>query len=241
MTTHPLLALSLQSAFDFIKHGGFFMVLLLICSVASFAVIALRAFGLRRSAVLPAIIENEIQRLQPGDNPQRLSRLVKGDPSALARIAVVALDHLKWPKSENVEAVQTRARHEIVRLETGLVVLEIVVGISPLLGLLGAVAGLVTVFASIGAGTTSTGDLSGIASGISEALSTTIVGLGIAVPTLVAHSYYSRKIENMAVEMESVVAELLGKCYSQKPKLGLTEPRKTTPPSEAFSPLDDPS
>ena len=214
------------------------MILLIICSVASFAVIGLRAFALRRGVVLPTIIENEIQRLQPGDNPQRIARLVKGDPAALARVATVALDHLKWPKSENVEAVQTRARHEIVRLEAGLVVLEIVVGIAPLLGLLGAVAGLVTVFSSIGSGATSTGDLSGIASGISEALSTTIVGLGIAVPSLIAFSYYSRKIENMSVEMESIIAELLAKCYSQKPKLGLTEPRKSVGPTPG---VDDPS
>ena len=238
MTTQYFFALSLESAYHLVKQGGFFMVLLIICSVASFAVIGLRAFALRRSAVLPSIIENEIQRLQPGDNPQRISRLVKGDPSALARVAVVALDHLKWPKSENVEAVQTRARHEIVRLEAGLVVLEIVVGISPLLGLLGAVSGLVHVFSNIGSGATSTGDLSGIASGISEALSTTIVGLGIAVPSLVAFSYFSRKIENMSVEMESIIAELLGKCYSQKPRLGLTEPRKSVGPTPG---LDDPS
>jgi len=236
MIATPILATSIETAYHLIKQGGFFMILLIICSIASFAVIGLRAFALRRSAVLPPIIETEIQRLQPGDNPQRIARLVKGDPSALARIAMVAIDHLKWPKSENVEAVQTRARHEIVRLESGLVVLEIVVGISPLLGLVGAVAGLVTVFASIGAGAMSTGDLSGIAAGISEALSTTIVGLGIAVPTLVAHSYYSRKIENMSVEMESIIAELLGKCYSQKTRLGLTEPRIDKTPT-----LDDPS
>ena len=238
MTTHTFFALSLESAYHLVKQGGFFMVLLIICSVASFAVIGLRAFALRRRAVLPTIIENEIQRLQPGDNPQRISRLVKGDPSPLARVAVVTLDHLKWPKSENVEAVQTRARHEIVRLEAGLVVLEIVVGISPLLGLLGAVSGLVHVFSNIGSGATSTGDLSGIASGISEALSTTIVGLGIAVPSLVAFSYFSRKIENMSVEMESIIAELLGKCYSQKPRLGLTEPRRSVGPTPG---LDDPS
>ncbi|HEY5752066.1 MAG TPA: MotA/TolQ/ExbB proton channel family protein [Chthoniobacterales bacterium] len=224
---HPsLLAFSLEAAFHLIKQGGFFMVLLIICSVASFAVIGLRAFALRRSSVLPGIIENEIQRLHPGDNPQRLSRLVKGDPSALARIASIALDNIKWPKAENAEAVQTRARHEVFRLESGLVVLEIVVGIAPLLGLLGAVAGLVSVFSNIGSGATSTGDLSGIASGISEALSTTIVGLGIAIPSLAAHSYFSRKIENMAVEMESIVTELIGKCYSQKARLGAIEPRR---------------
>ena len=107
---------------------------------------------------------------------------------------------------------QPRARHEIVRLESGLFILEIIVGIAPLLGLLGAVSGLVSVFAAFGADAGSQ-DPHGIAKGISEALSTTIVGLAIAIPSLIAYSYFSKKIESMAADMESLVADLLIKCY----------------------------
>src|SRR5437867_9423873 len=84
-----------------------------------------------------------IERLVPGESPERLSRLVHHDPSSLARIARVALQHLRGPRSENVEVVETRARHEMVRLEKGLIVLEVITGIAPLLGLIGAVSGLV--------------------------------------------------------------------------------------------------
>ena len=87
------------------------------------------------------------------------------------------MQNLQWPKTENIQAVETRARHEVVRLEAGLVVLEVVVGIAPLLGLLGAVSGLVNVFANFGA-SSSINDPRGIAKGISEALTTTIVGAG---------------------------------------------------------------
>ena len=87
-----------------------------------------------------------------------------------------------------------------------------VVGIAPLLGLLGAVSGLVTVFANMGA-SEAVSDPRGMARGISEALSTTIVGLAIAIPSLIAYSYFSRKIETMAAEMEAVIADLLAKCY----------------------------
>jgi biopolymer transport protein ExbB len=126
-----------------------------------------------------------------------------------------ALSHLTWPKGENVEAVQTRARHEIVRLESGLFVLEVIVGIAPLLGLLGAVSGLVKVFAAFG-NSAANSDPHIIARGISEALSTTIVGLAIAIPSLIAYSYFSKKVETLAAEMESLVADLLAKCYYQK-------------------------
>src|SRR6185503_47369 len=111
---------------------------------------------------------------------------------------------------ENMEAVQTKARHEIVRLESGLFVLEVIVGISPLLGLLGAVSGLVTVFAAFGANSAAE-DPHGIAKGISEALSTTIVGLAIAIPSLISYSYFSKKIEKMSSDMETLMAELLSK------------------------------
>lgn len=213
----PLLAASFQSVYQFFAQGGVFMALLLICSVVSVAVIILRGLALRRDLVVPPEIERSIEALQPEDvdGVVKLTRYVRNDSSALGRIAQVGLKHLNWPKSENIEAVQTRARHEIVRLESGLFVLEVIVGIAPLLGLLGAVSGLVTVFANLGSSST-VQDPRGIAKGISEALSTTIVGLAIAIPSLISHSYFSKKIETMAAEMESLVADLLAKCYYQK-------------------------
>ena len=210
----PISLASLHSIFEFFAQGGFFMMLLLLCSLTAFSVIITRGLALRRDVVMPPIIAQEIEALQPEDaeGVAKLSRMVRNDISALANVAQVGLHHLNWPKLENMEAVQTRARHEIVRLESGLFVLEIIVGIAPLLGLLGAVSGLVSVFAAFGADANAQ-DPHGIAKGISEALSTTIVGLAIAIPSLIAYSYYAKKIENMASDMETLIAELLAKCY----------------------------
>ena len=211
---------SLGSVLHFFKQGGFFMILLLLCSIVSVAVILLRAFALRRITVMPPVIEREIESLQPADATEgvvKLARLVRGDPSSLARIAQVGLQHLHWPKSEAIEAVQTRARHEIVRLESGLFVLEVIVGIAPLLGLLGAVSGLVTVFANLGA-SESVSDPRGIAKGISEALSTTIVGLAVCDPEPHFLQLLFKKVEIMSAEMESLIADLMAKCYYQKEK-----------------------
>lgn len=202
---------------EFFVRGGPFMALLIVCSLISAGMIILRALALRRDLVVPPEIEREIDALGPddADGVARLIRLLRNDTSALGRIAVTGLHHLNWPKAENVEAVQTRARHEIVRLETGLFVLEVIVGIAPLLGLLGAVSGLVKVFGAFG-DSASQSDPHTIAKGISEALSTTIVGLAIAIPSLIAYSYFSRRIETMAAEIESNVADLLAKCYLHK-------------------------
>ena len=211
-----LAATSFRSVYEFFVQGGVFMGLLLACSWVSLAVIILRAIALRRDLVVPPIIEREIEALQPEDRNgvTKLSRMVRNDNSTLARIAQVGLQNLNWPKMENLEAVQTKARHEIVRLESGLFILEIIVGIAPLLGLLGAVSGLVKVFAAFGANASATNPQL-MAKGISEALSTTIVGLAIAIPSLIACSYFSKKVETMASDMESLISELLAKCYHQ--------------------------
>jgi len=119
---------------------------------------------------------------------------------------------LRGPRSENVEVVQTRARHEMVRLERGLIVLEVIVGIAPLLGLIGAVSGLVHVFSHLGL-SSGASDTRQIALGIAEALNATVFGLSIAVPTLIGFTYFSRKVEVMSVEMETLVVELINKCY----------------------------
>ena len=218
---------SAESVIHFFLQGGFFMIPLTMCSLVSVAVILVRGFALRRKVVMPPLLESEIEEMQPSDGDDsvnKLLRLVRHDSSALARIVHAALQHLQWPKTENVEAVQTRARHEIVRLESGLVVLEIIVGIAPLLGLLGAVSGLVSVFATLGESAAGT-DPRVIAKGISEALSTTIVGLSIAIPSLIAYSCFSKKVETMAAEMESIIADLLAKCYHQKLKSPPSYPR----------------
>jgi biopolymer transport protein ExbB len=201
-----------ESVLSFLTRGGLFMWPLLICSIVAVTVMILRGIALRRKKVLPLVIESEIERLAPGGSPERLARIVNEDSSSLATIVRVALQNLRGPRSENVEAVETRARHEMVNLEQGLIVLEIITGIAPLLGLIGAVSGLVHVFSNLGL-TNGSADTKAIALGIAEALNATVFGLSIAVPTLIAFSYFSKRVEVMSIEMETLVVELISKCY----------------------------
>ena len=203
---------TVQTIMSFFVKGGLFMWPLLACSIVSVTTIILRGIALREKNVMPLVIQSEIERLVPGGSPERLMRIVSYDQSSLARIARVALQHLRGQRSENVEVVETRARHEMVRLEKGLIVLEVITGIAPLLGLIGAVSGLVHVFSNLGL-SSGAADTRQIALGIAEALNATVFGLSIAVPTLIAFSYFSKKVEVMSVEMETLVVELISKCY----------------------------
>src|SRR5215210_5328216 len=144
---------TLQSMVGFFTRGGLFMWPLLACSIVTVTTIVLSILTLREKKVLPLVIESEIERLVPGGSPERLMRIVNDDSSSLAAVVRTALQHLRWPRSENIESVQTRARRELVRLERGLIVLEVVTGIAPLIGLIGTVSGLVHVFSGLGVNT----------------------------------------------------------------------------------------
>ena len=194
---------------DFFVRGGPFMILLLLLSLVSCTVMLLRGRALREKIVIPPALAVALEKLSPGDYIGLLQFSIDRNPSSISRILTVLITHLNWPKSENLEAVQTRARHEVSHLEKGLVILEISTGVAPLLGLLGTLSGLVGIFATLG----SSGEPSLIARGISEALNCTIVGLGVAVPCLIAFNYFQRKVEVMSIAMESMASDLLAKCY----------------------------
>jgi biopolymer transport protein ExbB len=224
----------LQTMVNFMNKGGPFMWPLLLCSIVTVATIVMATLTLRERKVLPLVIESEIERLIPGGSAERLMRIVNDDASSLAGVVRTALQHLRWPRAENIESVQTRARRELVRLERGLIVLEVVTGIAPLIGLIGTVSGLVHVFSGLGV-STGASDTKAVALGISEALNCTIFGLSIAVPALIAFSYFSKKVEVMSVEMESLVSDLIAKCYYGRVPSGEagSSPRAATTPARA--------
>ena len=207
---------------EFLQAGGPFMWVLLATSVVALAFIIERGIALRRSRLVPASLEQAIDRCHGREDLTTLQMACQQHPSTLARLVMTAVEHLSGPKADNADAVQTRARNEVQTLERGLVVLEIVVGIAPLLGLIGTIHGLVILFGDLGRqGVT---DNAAFARGISIALNTTLMGLLVAVPTLVAWSYYTKKVESSAVEMETIMSDFLRRLYRRKAKTGNEEP-----------------
>jgi biopolymer transport protein ExbB len=223
---------TIQTMVSFFTKGGLFMWPLLACSIVTVTTIILSILTLRERKVLPLVVESEIERLVPGGSAERLMRIVNDDNSSLARITRSALQHMRWPRSENIEFAQTKARAELVRLERGLIVLEVVTGIAPLIGLIGTVSGLVQVFSGLGL-SSGAADTKAVALGISMALNCTIFGLSIAVPSLIAFSYFSKKVEVLSVQMESIVSDLIAKCYYGRTAGEETRPARATVPASA--------
>src|SRR2546425_6781847 len=156
----------------------FVYVLLLVTSVVGLTFIVERGIALRWRRVVPPEIEAAVESCQWPEDVPMLRRVCEQHKSPLGRLLLLAVDHLHWPKNENVDVLQTRARHEVTRLERGLVVLEIIVGIAPLLGLVGTIYGLIALFGNMGPAAMS--DNSKFAQGISLALTATLMGLLIA-------------------------------------------------------------
>ena len=188
--------------------------LLILTSVVGLTFIVERGIALRWRRVVPPEIEAAVESCQSSEDVPMLRRVCQQHKSPVSRLLLQAAEHLDWPKAENVDGIQARARHEVMRLERGLVVLEIIVGIAPLLGLVGTIAGMMTLFGDIGqSGLT---EASRLAKGIALILNATLMGLLIAIPSLIFWSYYSKKVETIAVEMETLCDEFLRRQYREE-------------------------
>ncbi len=183
-------------------------VLLGVTSVVGLTFIIERAFALRWRRIVPNEIEAAVQSCQtPEDVP------CQQHDSPMSRLLLAAAEHLNWPKADNVDAMQTRARHEMVRLERGLVVLEIIVGIAPLLGLVGTIVGMMSAFSDV---SQSLNNAAKLAKDIATILNATLLGLLIAIPSLIFWSYYNKKVEAIAVEMETLCDEFIRRQYREQ-------------------------
>jgi len=209
--------------------------LLIVTSTIGLAFVIERGFALRWRRVVPPAVEAAIESCQTAADVPMLRRVCQQHDSAVSRLLLLASEHLDWPKAEAIDAVQTRARHEIARLERGLVVLEIIVGIAPLLGLVGTILGMMTAFGNVGkAGQV---DAAELAKGISLILRATLFGLLIAIPALIFWSYYTKKVESIAVEMETLCDEFVRRQYREEIAAGSQDakPGRPTQKPEAVS------
>ena len=187
---------------------------LLLGSVIGLTIIVERGWALRASRIIPREVEAAVGTCRAASDLPMLQRICQQHPSPLSRLLLQAGERLSWPKAENSSALETAARHEVAQMERRLVILEIVVGVAPLLGLVGTIYGLIELFG--GLAQTGLGDNSALAKGIALALNSTLLGLLTAIPSLIAWSYYNKKVENYAVEMAALCEGFLMHQYNQE-------------------------
>ena len=188
------------------------MAAIILCSVVALAVTVMKLMTLRKVRIIPDKLAVDVERFDEfleNDNLSELESEFRVGKNVLSRLCMVAVHNAGRSQIEVQEAVQSTAREEIVKLNGGLSVLEVVITIAPLLGLLGTASGLTIVFRDFGADA----DFAQLSRGIAMALSTTIAGLAVAVPAVIAHSFFSRQIETMAARLEVLLSKVVSACH----------------------------
>jgi biopolymer transport protein ExbB len=222
MTDHLMILLAsapgdgFSAATGFLKKGGFFMIPLAAVSVVGLMAVLYKFLSLSRSRVVPVGLARQVEEFEKSvaeNRAESVLREFQQGSSVLARLGAVAVKHRGRPLADITQAIEASSREESVRLLAGIGVLDTVITVAPLLGLLGTASGLVTTFEGLG----ETTDHTAIARGIAIALSTTIFGLTIAVPCVIAHSYFTRRIETLTARLETLLADLAHVCHRARP------------------------
>lgn len=192
---------------EIILAGGWLMAPILLCSTLAVAIIIERFWTLRRSKVTPvdlgAMVEDWAAKHEL--DQRHLFQLRAGSP--LGRIYASALANRKRPREVIKEAVEDTGRHVVHDLERFLNTLGTIAGISPLLGLLGTVIGMIEVFSAIMI--SGVGDANVLAGGISQALITTAAGLTVAIPSYFFYRFFRGMVSEYVISMEEKAISLI--------------------------------
>jgi len=185
---------------EIVQAGGWLMVPLIACSVIAAAIILERLWTLQEKRVLPKHIVAYVRDWMQHNElePEHLQQLHQSSP--LGQILAAGLASRGQPRDVVRERIEDSGRHVVHELERYLNPLHTIASISPLLGLLGTVVGMIKVFSSIMA--VGVGNPASLAGGISEALITTAAGLSVAIPALIGHRYLRGRVDGLVVKME---------------------------------------
>lgn len=192
---------------EMIKAGGWVMLPILLLAVLALAIIVERFWSLRRKEVLPAGLGDEVREWARGHqlDPKHIEVLRRNSPLGL--LLASALDMRYRPREMIKERIEDVGRHVVHDLERFMNTLGTIASVSPLLGLLGTVFGMIEMFLQIL--TTGLGDANQLAGGIGQALISTAAGLCVAIPAVIFHRYFRGRIAEYVVEMEKQAISLL--------------------------------
>lgn len=186
--------------FDIIHAGGWIMLPLLMSAITALAIVGNRFWVLRRDRLAPPRLTLQIESLLQQGDMQGALRLLEGLDTPLAAILGTGIRRIGLSRDDIKERVEETGRYEVAMLDRHLNVLGTIAAISPLLGLLGTVFGIMHAFDGLGASGASNPGL--LASGISEALITTATGLIIAIPSLMMYRYFRARVDELVLLME---------------------------------------
>lgn len=195
--------------FEMIQQGGWTMVPLGICSLLGLAIIIERAIALRRSAIIDPVVLRLMDQYSGSTVDEEAILACRKARGPFARLVEEIIKSRHLDHTQIIEGMHATGRNQMTILERGLTLLEIIAGVSPLLGLLGTVLGMIAVFNAIT--TQGLGNPQVLSEGISKALVTTVTGLCVAIPAVAGHSWFTRRADDLASEMQDRATAFIAK------------------------------
>lgn len=192
---------------EIIKAGGWLMLPILACSIVTAGIIIERLWSLRRQRIAPKHLVDQIWQWQCRNQLNESCLRMMRESSPLGRILAAGLVNRHRSREIMKESIEDVGRHVTLELDRFLNTLGTIAAITPLLGLLGTVIGMIKVFAVINAH--GVGSPAALAGGISEALITTAAGLTVAIPSLMFYRYFRGKVRVLVVDMEEQAIQLV--------------------------------
>lgn len=199
---------------EIVQAGGWLMLPIIAGSVVAVAIVLERLWTLQQRRVVPPNVTAQVwEWVQQGQlDPQHVQQLSQSSP--LGQVLATGLSYRHAPRDVLKEAIEDTGRHVVHDLERYLNTLGTIAAISPLLGLLGTVSGMIRAFTAIT--TQGVGDPTVLAGGISEALITTAAGLAVAIPALIAHRYLRGRVDALVVKIEKESIRFVEALLSQQ-------------------------
>lgn len=193
--------------FEIVKSGGWLMAPIILCSIVSLAIIGERFWSLQRKRITPRHLVAQIWHLHSKKQLTTEQITIVRNSSPLGRVLAAGLANVNNAREIMKESIEETGRHVVHELERYMNTLGTIAAITPLLGLLGTVIGMIKVFSVITA--QGVGNPTVLAGGISEALITTAAGLSVAIPSLMAHRYFRGVIASLVVFMEQEAIKMV--------------------------------
>ncbi len=193
--------------FEFIAKGGILMVPIILCSVITLTIIFERGWHIYRAKVDTESLFSQVKKYLEEKRLKDALDLCERTSGPVARVLVIAIENHKNNSQGREMAISRAGSQELRRLGKNLRGLAIIANVTPLLGLLGTVTGMIKAFIKIQE-LAGRADATVLAGGIWEALITTAAGLIVAIPAMCAHQYFEGRIDDMALEMKEVVSGL---------------------------------
>ncbi|MDT8405397.1 MotA/TolQ/ExbB proton channel family protein [Sulfuriflexus sp.] len=200
--------------FELIKAGGWLMLPIILCSVVAVAIIAERFWTLQRKRISPKHLVAQVWHWARSNELDETKILQLKKDSPLGRIIAAGLINRHHPREIMKESIEDAGRHIVPELDRFLNTLGTIASITPLLGLLGTVVGMIDVFTAIiehGVGSPSE-----LAGGISKALITTAAGLTVAIPALMFYRYFRGQVNELIITMEQEALKLIEVLHGER-------------------------